>query len=103
MVSVSGLFAASTANADELGFLITTLVRPGYNFPNAEAAVVYGQSICIRVGDKMSYTELVNQVKSDFQNADYYQAGYLINQAAEELCPEQIWQLRESAAGYKPT
>ncbi len=26
--------------------------------------------------------------------------AYLINQAVNELCPAQIWQLRQSAAGY---
>ena len=30
---------------------------------------------------------------------DYYQGAYLINQAVNELCPAQIWQLRQSAAG----
>lgn len=49
----------------------------------------------------MSYAELVNQVKADFRTTDYYQGGYLINQAVNELCPPaQIWQLRQSAAGY---
>ncbi|GJF10889.1 membrane protein [Mycolicibacterium cyprinidarum] len=103
VVSAGGLFGAQTASADEVGFLVNTFVRPGYNFPNAEAAITYGRSICIRVEAKMGYTELVNQVKSDFRTTDYYQAGYLINQAVEELCPTQIWQLRQSAAGFIPT
>lgn len=41
-------------------------------------------------------------VKSDFNNPDEYQASYLITQAANELCPAQIWQLRNSAAHYQP-
>ena len=41
-------------------------------------------------------------VKSDFNNADDYQASYLINQAVNELCPALIWQLRNSAAHYQP-
>ena len=102
LVSAGGLLAAPSANADEVGYLVNVHVRPGYNFPNAETALTYGQSICIRVEAKMSYTDVVNQVKADFQTTDYYQAGYLINQAVEELCPDQIWQLRQSAAGYIP-
>ena len=67
------------------------------------AAITIGglQSIA-RVASKMSYADLVNQVKADFRTTDYYQAGYLINQAVNELCPAQIWQLRQSAAGYTP-
>ena len=38
--------------------------------------------------------------QGDFNTADYYQGAYLINQAVNELCPAQIWQLRQSAAGY---
>ena len=67
---------------------------------NADAAIGYGNSICDRVAAKMSYAQLVDQVKADFNTGDYYQGAYLINQAVNELCPAQIWQLRQSAAGY---
>jgi len=101
----AGLFsaatlAAPTANADVVAYLVNVHVRPGYNFPNAEAAIGYGDSVCDRVAAKMSYAQLVDQVKADFNTADYYQGAYLINQAVNELCPAQIWQLRQSAAGY---
>jgi hypothetical protein len=91
---------APSANADVVAYLVNVHVRPGYNFPNAEAAIDYGQSICDRVAAKMSYAQLVEQVKADFNTGDYYQGAYLINQAVNELCPAQIWQLRQSAAGY---
>jgi hypothetical protein len=91
---------APSANADTVAYLVNVHVRPGYNFPNAEAAIGYGNSICDRVAAKMSYAQLVDQVKTDFRTADYYQGAYLINQAVNELCPAQIWQLRQSAAGY---
>jgi hypothetical protein len=54
-----------------------------------EAAIGYGNSICDRVAAKMSYAQLVDQVKADFNTADYYQGAYLINQAVNELCPAQ--------------
>ena len=99
-----GLFSvvalAPPANADVVAYLVNVHVRPGYNFPNADAAIGYGNSICDRVAAKMSYAQLVEQVKADFNTGDYYQGAYLINQAVNELCPAQIWQLRQSAAGY---
>ena len=99
-----GLFSAvalaPSANADVVAYLVNVHVRPGYNFPNADAAIGYGNTICDRVAAKMSYAQLVDQVKADFNTADYYQGAYLINQAVNELCPAQIWQLRQSAAGY---
>lgn len=103
LVSAGAVVCAPTASADVVAYLVNVHVRPGYNFPNAEAAIGYGQTICDRVAAKMSYSELVNQVKADFHTTDYYQGGYLINQAVNELCPAQIWQLRQSAAGYIPT
>ncbi|MBX7431100.1 DUF732 domain-containing protein [Mycobacterium sp. Y57] len=103
LLSGAALLAAAPANADTVAYLVNVHVRPGYNFPNAEAALGYGQSICARVASQMSYTELVDQVKADFHTTDYYQGAYLINQAVNELCPAQIWQLRQSAAGYIPT
>ncbi|MGE2691765.1 DUF732 domain-containing protein [Mycolicibacterium pulveris] len=91
---------APAAHADVVAYLVNVHVRPGYNFPNADAAIGYGNSICDRVAHKMGYGELVDQVKADFHTTDYYQGAYLINQAVNELCPANIWQLRQSAAGY---
>ncbi len=94
------LTGAPLAHADQVAYLVNVHVRPGYNFPNAEAALGYGYSICDRVEAKMGYAQLVDEVKRDFNTADYYQGGYLINQAVNELCPAQIWQLRQAAGGY---
>jgi hypothetical protein len=91
---------APSAGADTVAYLVNVHVRPGYNFPNADAAIGYGNTICDRVAGKMSYSQLVDEVKSDFHTTDYYQGAYLINQAVNELCPAQIWQLRQSAGGY---
>ena len=99
-LSAAALTGAPSAHADQVAYLVNVHVRPGYNFPNAEAAIGYGNTVCDRVAAKMPYAELVNQLKADFHTTDYYQAGYLINQAVNELCPAQIWQLRQSAAGY---
>jgi hypothetical protein len=94
------LTGAPSVHADQVAYLVNVHVRPGYNFPNAEAALGYGYSICDRVEAKMGYAQLVDEVKRDFNTVDYYQGGYLINQAVNELCPAQIWQLRQAAGGY---
>ncbi|MGE2731842.1 DUF732 domain-containing protein [Mycolicibacterium vaccae] len=102
LLSAGALVAAPNSAADDVAYLVNVHVRPGYNFPNADAALGYGRSVCDRVAGQMPYAELVDQVKADFHSADYYQGAYLINQAVNELCPAQIWQLRQSAAGYTP-
>lgn len=83
-------------------YLINVTVRPGYNFPNAEAALAYGDAICEKVASGWPYGLLVGDVKADFNTSDEYQAQYLINQALDGLCPGLIWQLRNSARHYAP-
>lgn len=106
-VTVTGLAATTltaspTAHADAVAYLVNVTMRPGYNFPHAEAALAYGQGICDRVGGGSSYTDNLAAIKADFATNDDYQAAYLINQAVNELCPALIWQLRRSAAHYTP-
>ncbi len=96
------LVTDAPAHADAVAYLVNVTVRPGYNFPNADTALAYGNSICDKVRAGEGYARLMAQVKSDFSTSDEYQASYLISQAAGELCPAQIWQLRQSAAGYVP-
>lgn len=90
-----------TAHADAVAYLFNVTVRPGYNFPNADAALSYGNGVCRKIADGRSYGDLIADVKADFRTTDEYQASYLITQAANELCPAMIWQLRNSAAGYR--
>ena len=100
--AATGLAAAQPARADSVGYLVNVTVRPGYNFPNADAALSYGHGLCDQIGSGVSYAQLVNTIKSDFATSDEFQASYLLSQASQELCPAQIWQLRQSAAGYVP-
>jgi hypothetical protein len=102
VLSVLALLTAPSSRADEIGYLVNVTVRPGYNFPNADAAVAYGRGICDKIASDRSYPALVGDVKDDFATTDEFQASYLIGQAADELCPEQLWQLRRSAGGYRP-
>ena len=91
------------ARADEVAYLINVTVRPGYNFANADAALNYGHGICDKISRGVPYGQVMRDVEADFGTNDEYQASYLISQSANELCPASIWQLRNSAAGYRPT
>src|ERR1700731_904749 len=94
-----GVTVAPQARADAVAYLVNVSVRPGYNFPNADAAFAYGHGICDNVAAGRTYAQLMGDVKDEFSTSDEYQASYLITQAVNELCPAMIWQLRNSAAG----
>jgi len=90
------------AQADSVGYLVNITVRPGYQFSGPDDALRYGYQLCDGVGAGQPYAAMIGQIKADQQTTDEYQAGYLLGQAIDELCPVQIWQLRQSAAGYQP-
>lgn len=97
----AAVVAAPTAHADTVAYLVNVTVRPGYNFPNADAAIAYGRGVCDKVAQGAMYATLIADAKSEFDTADDSQAAYLVNQAVNELCPAQTWQLRNSAAHYR--
>jgi len=92
---------APPADADALAYLVNVTVRPGYNFPNADAALAYGNGVCERIRAGVAFDRLVGEIKVDFAAVDDFQAIYLISQAAQELCPGTIGQLRISARGFQ--
>lgn len=85
-----------------VAYLWNVTVRSGYDFANRDEALDYGYGICRKVSEGHSYAKMIEDVKTDFDNSDEYQAEYLITQAVNELCPAQIWQLRKSASHYGP-
>lgn len=98
---VPALLVPAAAHADVTAYLVNVQVRPGYNFPNADAALGYGHDICDKVAAGQPFAQVMGEVRTDFNTDDDYQASYLISQAVSELCPAQIWQLRTSAAHYQ--
>jgi Protein of unknown function (DUF732) len=96
------VFDAGHARADAVAYLVNVTVRPGYNFANADAALAYGGRICDQLAAAQGYPQVMDEVKRDF-GSDEFGASYLITQAVNELCPALIWQLRTSAAHYRPT
>ena len=101
VVGVATLAASPCARADVVAYLVNVHVRPGYNFPDADAALSYGYGICDKVAAGRGFPEVMADVRADFNTSDDFQASYLISQAVNELCPAQIWQLRNTAAHYQ--
>nr|WP_245604978.1 DUF732 domain-containing protein [Mycobacterium genavense] len=97
------LVPAVTVNADATAYLVNVAVWPGYRFTSAADALGYGHRICDKIASGRAYSRLTGDVKADLGTSDDYQASYLIAQATNELCPALIWQLRNSAGGYRPT
>lgn len=101
--AVCGL-AAPVASADAIGYLAGVTVRsPGYDFAGVDQALAYGYGLCDKIGSGTPYAQLVANINSDFDASDEFQASYLLSQAAAELCPDLISQLRTSAGGYRPS
>ncbi|MBN9635946.1 MAG: DUF732 domain-containing protein [Actinobacteria bacterium] len=101
VVGIPAVCAPAAAHADATAYLIGVTVRPGYNFPSADAALGYGYGICDKVAAGRPFGDVMGDVRGDFGTDDDYQASYLIAQAVNELCPAQIWRLRNSAAHYQ--
>jgi Protein of unknown function (DUF732) len=101
-IVVGGMLELPCARADAVAYLVNVTLRPGYSFATGDDALAYGRGICGKVAHGRGYPDLIGDVQADFNTADQYQASYLITQAVNELCPEEIWQLRNSAAHYRP-
>ena len=102
-LTVTALSAPPPASADQIGYIINVTLRPTYNFPNAQAALDYGYGLCGQIAGGAPYAEMAGRIKNDFNTGDEFTVSYLLSQAAQELCPAQTWQLRLSAAGYRPS
>jgi hypothetical protein len=89
------------APAPEVEYLYDVTVRRHYSFPNNDA-LSYGHGICDKVGRGDSYAQVMADTKRDVTPSDEFAANYLVSYAVNLLCPELIWQLRNSAAHYRP-
>ncbi|AFC54287.1 MULTISPECIES: DUF732 domain-containing protein [Mycobacterium] len=89
------------APAPEVEYVYDVVVRRHYGFPDNDA-LSYGHGICDKVGRGEGYGQVMGDVKSDVTPNDEFAANYLVSYAVNLLCPELIWQLRNSAAGYQP-
>jgi hypothetical protein len=98
----AALTTAPSAQATEWVYVLNVTVRPVYGFANAEQALAYGYGLCDKLRQGRGYPQLVGDMKADFNTDDEFSASYLVSQASQELCPELIGSLRNSAGGYRP-
>ncbi|OBH10634.1 hypothetical protein A5695_21430 [Mycobacterium sp. E1747] len=91
---------AHAVPSPDVDFVYNVTVRRHYDFPNGDA-ISYGHEICDEVSGGQSFARVMGQVKSDVTPNDEYAANFLVSYAVSQYCPEQIWQLRKSAAGYQ--
>ncbi|MGH3556326.1 MAG: DUF732 domain-containing protein [Mycobacterium sp.] len=92
---------AQAAPAPQAEYLYNVTVRRAYNFPNNDP-LGYGYAICDKVRGGEGYPQVMDEVKNDVTPNDEFAANYLVSYAVNLLCPGQIWQLRNSAAHYRP-
>ena len=100
----TGVCAAAPANAvpgPEIEYVYNVIVRRHFDFPNNDA-LAYGWGICDKVTRGVPYPTVMSDVKRDVFPNDEGAANYVVGYAVGILCPAQIWQLRNSAAGYQP-
>jgi hypothetical protein len=92
---------ANAAPAPEVEYVYDVTVRRHYGFPNNDA-IAYGYTICDKVRRNEGYGQVMGEVKSDVTPSDEFAATYLVSYAVNLLCPDLLWQLRNSAGGYQP-
>ena len=85
----------------EVEYVYNVMVRRHYEFPNNDA-IAYGFGICDKVTRGVGYPDVMADVKREITPNDEFAANYLVSYAVGILCPSQIWQLRNTAAGYRP-
>jgi hypothetical protein len=93
--------AAHATPAPEVEYTYNVVARRHYAFPNNDA-IGYGYGICDKIRSGEGYPQVMGDVKRDVLPNDEYAANFLVSNAVGILCPDQIWQLRNSAAGYQP-
>ena len=85
----------------EIEYTYNVMVRRHYDFPGNDA-IGYGFGICDKVSRGQPYASVMGDVKADVFPNDEFAANYVVSNAVGILCPAQIWNLRNSAAGYRP-
>lgn len=93
--------AAYAAPGPEVEYTYNVIVRRHFDFPNNDA-IGYGFGICDKVRSGVGYSQVMSDVKRDVLPNDEGAANYVVSYAVGILCPGQLWQLRNTAAGYTP-
>jgi hypothetical protein len=100
-VAVCSASPALAVPGPEVEYTYDVVVRRHFDFPNNDA-IGYGYGVCDKVTQGEPYAQVLGEVKADVLPNDEQAANYVVSNAVGILCPAQIWQLRNSAAGYQP-
>ena len=92
---------SGAAPAPEVEYLYNVSARRHFSFPGNDA-LGYGHGICDKVAGGQTYAQVMNDAKRDIMPNDEAAVNYVVSYAVNLLCPEEIWQLRNSAAHYQP-
>jgi Protein of unknown function (DUF732) len=96
------LAAQAGANPDpRVEYVYDVVARRHYGFPNGDA-LAEGNGICDKVRRGEGYGQVMGEVKSEVTPSDEFAVNYLVSYAVQLLCPDLMWQLRNSAGGYRP-
>jgi len=96
------LAARATAAPDpRVEYVYDVVARRHYGFPNGDA-LAEGDGICDKVRRGEGYGQVMGEVKSEVTPSDEFAANYLVAYSVQLLCPDLIYQLRNSAGGYRP-
>jgi Protein of unknown function (DUF732) len=68
-------------------------------FPNNDA-IGYGYHVCDDAARGQRYADILREVEDEVRPNDEQSANYVVSYAVGLLCPQMLWQLRNSAAGY---
>ena len=96
------LAARAGANPDpRVEYVYDVVARRHYGFPNGDA-LAEGDGICDKVRRGEPYAQVMGEVKGEVTPSDEFAANYLVSYSVQLLCPDLIYQLRNSAGGYRP-
>lgn len=104
MIGTAQVLAPSLAHAKpapDIEYMYDVTVRRAYHWPNNDP-LAYGYLICDRVSRGEGYPQVMSEVKAEITSNDEFAANYLVSNAVDLLCPDQIQQLRDSAVYYRP-
>ena len=90
---------AEAVPAPEVEYTYNVVVRRHFDFPGNDA-IGYGYGLCDDVARGQRYADIVRRVKDEVRPNDEQSANYVVSYAIGLLCPQRLWQLRDSAAGY---
>jgi hypothetical protein len=100
-LSIVSASPAAAVPGPEIEYVYNVIVRRHFNFPNNDA-IAYGYGVCDKIGRGTTYADVMADVKHDVEPNDEQAANYVVSYAVGVLCPAQLWELRNSAAGYRP-